>query len=202
MVIALTFDDGPAYFTSQLLDILDEHGGRVTFCVIGNLVENGAATVVRAFESGHEIVGHSWDHSDLGQLEVEEIIEQILRTSAIIYEITGEQPPPIFRTPFGRYNNRIYDAARETGYSVLNWSIDPRDWRYRDEDHIYEFIMENARHGAIILLHDIWETTVLAMERVIPALLEEGFELVTATEIIYYVYGGLEPGFEFTGVRR
>jgi len=199
--VALTFDDGPGYFTNYLLDILDEHGGRVTFCVIGDMLEDGAVTVVRAFEAGHEIVGHSWDHSNMARFSSDDIAEQILKTSALITEIIGEPPPSLFRVPFGLNNQRITQAAHETGYGLLNWSIDPQDWRYRCEDHLYEYIMENVRHGAIIVLHDVHEETVYAMALIIPSLMEAGFELVTASEIINYVYGGIQPGFEFTGTR-
>jgi len=201
-MIALTFDDGPVLLTHYLLDILDEYGGRVTFCVIGDMVENGADIVLRAFEAGHEIVGHSWDHQDLARLSVEEIKQQIWDTGAIIEYVTGHAPPPIFRPPFGHFNRRIQHAAYQTGYSVLNWSIDPRDWRDRDEDIIHDHIIYHARDGAIVLLHDIHPTTIYAMRRTIPKLIKMGFELVTATEVIYYVYGELTPGYEFTGTRR
>jgi len=200
--ISLTFDDGPGYFTNYLLDILDEHGGRVTFCVIGDMIEDGADTIIRAFEAGHEIVGHSWDHRNLGRASVDIVTYQILQTSALLYEITGEPPPPLFRVPFGHNTRRITQAAYETGYGLLNWSMDPQDWHYRCEYHLYEYITENARHGAIIVLHDVHESTVYAMAAVIPSLMAVGFELVTASEIIYYVYGGIEPGFEYTGLRR
>ncbi|MCL1863454.1 MAG: polysaccharide deacetylase family protein [Defluviitaleaceae bacterium] len=201
-MISLTFDDGPIWLTNYLLDILDEHGGRVTFCVLGDMVENGADIVLRAFEAGHEIVGHSWDHRDMAQLSVEAIVQQILDTAAIIEYATGHAPPPIFRPPFGHFNRRIQQAAYETGHSALNWSIDPRDWRDRCEYIIHDHIMYHARDGAIVLLHDIHPTTIYAMRRTIPELIEMGFELVTATEIIDHVYGGLMPGYEFTGTRR
>jgi len=200
--IALTFDDGPGRNTIYLLDILDHYGGRVTFCVIGNLVENGAETVRRAHEAGHEIVGHSWNHRDLARLTIEEISEQIIHTNEIIEYVTGEPVIPLFRVPFGHFNRPIQQAAIATGHGVLNWSIDPRDWYFRDAERIYEFIMETARDGAIIVLHDVHYFTIEAMRLVIPALKERGFELVTASEIIYQVYGGIEPGFEFTGTRR
>jgi peptidoglycan/xylan/chitin deacetylase (PgdA/CDA1 family) len=200
-MIALTFDDGPHWLTGYLLDILDEYGGRVTFCVLGDIVERGAETVLRAFESGHEIVGHSWSHVNLTQINAEAIAAQILDTSAIIYYVTGVQPTPMFRAPHGLANRRVFDVAYELGYSILNWSIDPQDGRYRDEYHIHEYIMYHARDGAIVVLHDIHASTIYAMRRTIPALIEQGFELVTASEIIELVYGGLEPGFEFTGTR-
>jgi peptidoglycan/xylan/chitin deacetylase (PgdA/CDA1 family) len=201
-IISLTFDDGPVPLTEYLLDILYEHGAVVTFCVIGDLVEEGAETVVRAFENGHEIIGHSWDHGAFTRLSVEAISEQIYKTSAIIEYVTGYAPPPIFRVPFGHFNGRIQTAAYEMGYGVLNWAIDPEDWRYRCEEHIYQFIMEYARDGAVVLLHDIHPTTIYAMEKVIPALINRGFTFVTASELIYHVYGHFTPGYEYTGVRR
>ena len=201
-IISLTFDDGPSWLTEYLLNILDQHDARVTFCVIGNLVEANAETVVRAFEAGHEIVGHSWNHGNLSQLSVYNITTQIEQTSKIIEYVTGESPPPLFRVPFGIFNGRIRRAAYESGYGVLNWSIDPQDWRYRCTYHIYEYIMQNARDGAIVLLHDIHPTTIYAMEKVIPSLIDSGFRLVHASEVIYHIYGELEPGFEYTGTRR
>ncbi|MDR0273529.1 MAG: polysaccharide deacetylase family protein [Clostridiales bacterium] len=201
-MIALTFDDGPSSLTSDLLDILDEHGGQVTFCLIGDLIENGAATVVRAFNSGHEIIGHSWDHQDFGRLNAEQITEQIERTSALIEAVTGEPSPPLYRVPYGRMNDNIFDVSSELGYGILHWSIDPRDWRVRDENYVYNYVTEHAVDGAIIVLHDIHPTTIEAMKRVIPELIEQGYELVSATEIIYHVYGTLEPGFEHRGLRR
>jgi peptidoglycan/xylan/chitin deacetylase (PgdA/CDA1 family) len=201
-IIALTFDDGPAWLTEVLLDILDEHEVRVTFCVIGNRIENHAEIILRAFESGHEIIGHSWEHKDLARLSVNQIKEQITKTSDAIEKIIGEEPPRFFRAPFGSFNSRIRNAAKETGYGVLNWSIDPRDWQFRDEEMIFDYIIENARDGAIVVLHDVHQTTVDAMKRVVPALIYMGYELVTASEVVEYVYGEAEAGFEFTGTRK
>lgn len=202
--IALTFDDGPVWLTEYLLDILDYYGVPATFFVIGELVEEGAHIVRRAFEAGHEIAGHSWNHRDLARLSADEIYAQIVETTAIIEYVIGETPPPFFRVPFGHFNRRIQIAAERAGYGVINWSIDPKDWRYRDECHIYGHIMENARDGAIVVLHDIYPTTIYAMAKVIPSLIYQGFELVTTSEIIsfFYPHDEIIPGFEYTGVRR
>ncbi|MCL2049635.1 MAG: polysaccharide deacetylase family protein [Defluviitaleaceae bacterium] len=199
--IALTFDDGPGWLTPQLLDILHEYEVRATFCVIGNLVANNAATITRAHEAGHEIVGHSWSHPDFTRTAAATILADINKTADIIEQIIGEAPPPIFRSPYGVYTSRVRNAARDAGYGVLNWSIDPRDWEIRDADHIYDFIIENARDGAIVLTHDIYQSTIDAMARAVPALVEMGYELVTASEMLEYVYGSIEPGFEYTGMR-
>ncbi|MCL2572013.1 MAG: polysaccharide deacetylase family protein [Defluviitaleaceae bacterium] len=200
-MVALTFDDGPHFYTDIILDILEEHGGRATFCVLGYRIHYRPNTVIRAVNLGHEVVGHSWDHSDLTRLNANAISNQITRTSAAIEEVTGVRPPPIFRAPFGLTNTRVINVSRDLGYSLLHWSVDPQDWANRDVDHIYNHIMDRAMDGAIILLHDIHTTTAEAMKLVIPRLIEEGFQLVTASELIAYFYGETEPGEIYMGHR-
>lgn len=202
-MVALTFDDGPSKYTEYILDVLEQHGVRATFCVLGNRVENWADTIRRMDYLGSEVIGHSWNHTNLtlSRLSDEEIKRQILETSAIIEEILGFAPPPIFRAPYGALNPRVRRITRELGYSFLNWSLDTQDWRHRDAQHLYDFIMERAKDGSIILMHDIRQPTADAMVYVIPSLIERGFELVTATELIEYFEGELEPGTEYRGIR-
>ena len=199
--IALTFDDGPGGLTIPILRIFEEHNARATFCVIGSRVERWPEIVRRTHNGGHEVIGHSWNHANLTQLSSERIEMQITQTSAAIEAATGIAPPLIFRAPYGAVNSRVRAVAEELGYALLCWSIDTNDWRYRDVEHIYNHIMERAVDGAIILLHDIHETTYQAMHLVVPALIERGFDLVTAGEIITQVYGTMIPGVEHRGRR-
>jgi peptidoglycan hydrolase-like protein with peptidoglycan-binding domain len=104
-MIALTFDDGPEHYTERLLDILERHGSRATFFVMGNLVEPRRDTIKRMADIGSEVAGHTWTHYDMRQLTDCEIAETILSTSAAIKSITGASPP-IFRPPFGFTNIR------------------------------------------------------------------------------------------------
>ena len=200
-IIALTFDDGPVRYTSEILDLLEKYNGRATFCVLGYRVENWAETVLRTVSQGSEVVGHSWTHRNMTNLDEEQIREEILAPSAAIKEASGIAPPPLFRAPFGQFNDQLKDIAEELGYALLQWSIDPRDWATRNPILIYEYIMKNATHGSIVLLHDIHESTLEAMYLVIPALVAQGFQLVTASEIIEYVYGQIEAGKVYRGIR-
>ena len=199
-LVALTFDDGPIQYTEYILDILERYGGRVTFCVLGYRVETWASTVLRAVSLGNEVVGHSWDHPNFTMISEDDIVEQILFTSAAIEAAMGAAPPRLFRAPYGRVNDEVVNVAERLGYAMLHWSVDPRDWERRDPERIYNYITENAVHGAIFILHDIRPTTMEAMEKVVPALIEQGFELVTASELIEYVYGGIVQGEVYKGL--
>ncbi|MCL2361381.1 MAG: polysaccharide deacetylase family protein [Defluviitaleaceae bacterium] len=200
-MIALTFDDGPSIYTGMILDILEAHGGNATFCVLGNRIHYHPGILRRAVEMGSEVIGHSWDHSNLTRLNANAITNQITRTSTAIEEATGQAPPPIFRAPYGLTNTRVVSTSRDLGYALLHWSVDPQDWYHRDADVIYNNIMSRAIDGSIVVAHDIRISTVEAMERVIPSLIEEGFQLVTASELIAYFYGELEPGDIYQGLR-
>jgi len=201
LMIALTFDDGPSRYTNCILDILEQYGARATFCVLGMNVANWADTIQRAVELNNEIIGHSWNHANLSLHNEDFIRRQIVDTSAAIEAVTGTPPPPIFRAPYGIVNARVQRVAQELGYSTLNWTVDPEDWRNRDANIIYQHIMARAIDGSIILLHDIRPTTVEAMTLVVPSLIERGFELVTASELIEYVYGEMVPGMGYSGLR-
>ena len=192
-MIALTFDDGPVHITERLLNILERHNARATFFVLGSKIRSGRNTIARAAKMGSEIAGHSWSHPDLRQLSDHEIAQEIQSTSAEIISITGFTLP-MFRPPFGFTNANVQRVSRELGYAIISWTLDTLDWYFRDADVIYRTIMDNVKNGDNILLHDIHSTTIDAMERVIPCLIAEGFELVTVSDLLAYQYGELEPG--------
>ena len=200
-MVALTFDDGPSIYTNMILDMLEEHGGRVTFCVLGDRIQYHPDTLRRAVALGSEVIGHSWDHSDLARLNANAITDQITRTTEAIADVIGHPPPTVFRAPYGNTNSRVINTSRELGYSLLHWSVDPQDWHHRDADWIYNSILSRVIDGSIVVLHDVHTTTMEAMERVIPRLIAEGFQLVTASEVIAYFYGELEPGEIYQGLR-
>ena len=193
-MVALTFDDGPSQHTERILDLLEWHGGRATFFVIGNLVENRPDTVRRAFNMGCEIFGHSWDHRNLTNLTPEEMEAQILAAHNSIEPITGAPPLPLFRSPYGAVNETLRNVSADIGFAIVSWSLDPRDWQIRNADAVHAAIMNNVRDRAIILSHDLYGSTADAMERVIPELIAQGYQLVTVSELLYHSGIEFEPG--------
>jgi len=192
-MLALSFDDGPSAKTSLILDLLEQYGARATFFTIGNLVNSHGATVKRAVSIGCEVAGHSWDHKNLSKLSESEIKGQLLDTRSVIEENTG-LALPFFRPPYGAVSDTLRSVSRELGFALINWNVDPMDWDTRDADLIFNAIMHDARNGSLILSHDIYGATAEAMSRVIPALIAEGYQLVTVTELLNHKHGALEAG--------
>ncbi|MCL2015326.1 MAG: polysaccharide deacetylase family protein [Defluviitaleaceae bacterium] len=192
-MVAITFDDGPSIYTAQILDILERYEVPATFFVVGNRVNAYRDTVRRAAYLGSDILGHSWDHSDLTRLSADAVRRQLQDTAAIIESVTGVYPHS-FRPTYGRINNTILEVARELDFYMFNWSIDPEDWKYRNAEIIYNSVMATVSHADIILLHDLYASTVAAVELLVPELLAQGFQLVTVSELMYYSGVELEPG--------
>lgn len=191
--IALTFDDGPSRHTERLLDQFQKNGGKATFFVLGNMIDNHSETLKRVAKEGHEIGGHSWNHAQLTKISEGEVKEQLMNTRTKIYQTTGVDTK-IMRPPYGSFDDQVKMTAKEMGISIVNWSVDTLDWKHRDSDYVYQSIMDQAEDGAIILCHDLHETTVEAMTRAIPKLIEEGYELVTVSELLTEDGGTLEAG--------
>jgi len=192
--IALTFDDGPSEITERILDILEYHNVVATFCVLGSRIARNESTLIRTFEAGHEIVGHSWNHQRYTILSRSGIKEQLTRTNEEIYRVLGIVPT-FHRPPYGARNNTVLEVSQELDLAILAWSVDPRDWEYNATvDRIYNHIIDNVFDGSILLFHDVHDVTVYSIEKLVPSLLERGVTFVTATELLseseYPIEGG------------
>lgn len=178
--IALTFDDGPSGYTEELLDGLKQYNAKATFFVIGSKAEKNPEIVARAYEEGHLIGNHTYDHIRLPLHTTEACEESIGRTFNIIENITGERNFFV-RAPYGDVS--AYQL-KQLDVIFVSWSFSTYDWQDKDADYIYERIMEKASDGDIILLHDTKEATVEAVLRAIPELQAQGYEFVRVDELL------------------
>lgn len=192
-IIALTFDDGPSKYTARLLDILEENGAHATFFVLGNRAKNNSELLKRMLDEGHEIGSHTWDHTSFAKLSYNSALENMKKATNAIKKASGKKPV-LVRPPYGAMSDSLKYAATMQGQAIITWSVDPRDWDTKNPDTVYNKIMSNVSDGDIILCHDIHKSTVDAMERVIPDLIDEGYTLVTVSELLTYERDELTAG--------
>lgn len=193
-MIALTFDDGPSKNTSHLLDLFALYGGDATFFIVGSRVPEYSSIASREATDGHELAMHTYNHAKLTVLSTAEIQQEVQSCADIIKSYTGYDVR-LLRPPGGACNDTVKAAVGELGYALVNWSIDTEDWRTRDADSTYQVIMSEAKDGGIVLCHDLYEATASAMDRVIPELLAQGYQLVTVSDLLSYnSEGGAQAG--------
>ena len=178
-LVALTFDDGPGQYTDKLLDCLEENGAKATFYMLGQNVEKYPDIVKRMHDLGMELSNHTYDHKDLTKLTQSQITEEIEKTNTLIENAAGVLPDTL-RPPGGSYNEAVQNLA---GMPIVKWSIDTKDWKTKSEDQTYQCVMDSVQDGSIVLMHDIHQPSVEAALRIIPELIDQGYKLVTVSEL-------------------
>ena len=186
--VAFTFDDGPHRgSTDRLLDGLMERGAKGTFFLVGQEIDEGRDLVRRMKDEGHQIGNHTWSHRRLDELSNDEALQEIGKTDALLKSIAGEGEYWL-RPPYGFLRD---GAEKAVSVPMIKWSVDPRDWESRDTEKIIKAVSENIEPGSIVLLHDIYPTSVEAALRLMDALSADGYQFVTVAELLEQY--GVEP---------
>ena len=174
-------DDGPhPIYTPKLLDGLREREVQVTFFIIGQNIDGNEDIIRQMKEDGHLIGNHSQNHMQLTKEQSKEACDQINRTNEKIKSITGEQPEYV-RPPYGSWSEELECIVP---MRVVLWNVDPLDWKTQNTNKIVRHIVSHAEDGSIVLLHDVYETSVEAALEVIDALTKEGYHFVTVDELL------------------
>lgn len=193
-LIALTFDDGPCGYTNSLLDGLAARNVKATFFMVGQCAESYPNTVRRAYNEGHQIAQHTYNHPALTTKSNEQIQWQLETTDAILDEILGQDLDYLLRTPYGDYNDRV---LQQLPCANILWSVDSCDWQLLNAQKVCNQIVNNAFDGAIILVHDIHRTSIPGALAAIDILLERGYEFVTVNELFRRRGVELETGVNY-----
>ena len=187
--VALTFDDGPWYDTSQFLRILEREHVPATFFEIGEQVATygeGGAIERRMLADGDMIGDHTWSHPDVaagGSFAATQLTE----TAAAIRQATGGFEPCLFRAPYGDVSPALISEARSLGFTTIQWNVDPRDWALPGTSAIYSNVVANVHPGSIVIQHDGGgdrSETLAALPLEIGALRREGYRFVTVTDLL------------------
>lgn len=192
-MIALTFDDGPGPYTDELLEGLEKLNAKATFFLVGKRIGKYPDTVVKMAQNGHLIGNHTYSHIKLTVLSPDEIKKEIDKTNEEIKKLTGESPQ-FFRPPFGAYNAVTLNYADMIS---VRWSKDTIDWKYEDEEKLYEYLIKNAGDGEIFLMHDVEETTVKGVLRAIETLQKHKYKFVRVDELLCRNGDGLLKGIGY-----
>lgn len=193
-VVAFTFDDGPSpVWTPKILDVLKKAGVKATFFMLGEHVLKYPDVARRVAEEGHEIGNHTQDHHVLIYYTNDELEKEIKDAEESIRKVTGVTTK-YFRPPKAWVTDEEKKKIKDMGYKTILWSLNSKDWVTFDDKYIIKYIMHHVRPGDIILFHDSGGTfsteggdrheTVLAVGRLAEKFKEQGYRLVTISELL------------------
>ncbi|MCY9786582.1 polysaccharide deacetylase family protein [Nocardiopsis sp. EMB25] len=178
MAVALTFDDGPhPDNTPRLLDVLDEHGVRAVFCVLGDQALRYPELVREIVDEGHTLCNHTMSHDDVSGWSPEEVREELLATNAAIHAAAPDARIRYFRAPFGAWGQSP-EVAAEMGMRPLGWSVDVLDWSTPGTGVLVDRLRAAITPTSVVLLHDGGgdrSQTVAAVDQLVPEMESQGW---------------------------
>lgn len=185
--IALTFDDGPhPRYTQQILALLARYGIKATFFMIGCNVKLYPDVAKAVAAGGHEIGNHTYSHPHMKKITAQALREEIKKTEDVFEEL-GIEKPHLFRPPEGFRSTSQIEATEDLGYRMVIWSLDTHDWQGRSKGELTSFVLNSVQGGDVLLFHDYVSgknTTITALEELIPKLIEDGYRFVTVSEMM------------------
>jgi peptidoglycan-N-acetylglucosamine deacetylase len=201
--LVITFDDGPnPAITPKLLDLLDQHGAKATFFLIGKYVRASPALAKEIAARGHLLGNHTDSHPDLFFCGPAETRAELLRCSDAIEHATWIEPR-WFRPPFGHRSPWVVAIAQQQNLRTVMWTEIPGDWRMKSADWLIprmQPIADRARQtaspganctwGDVLCLHDGNYSqsnadrvhTLKALEYWLPRWRDLGLEFVTISQ--------------------
>ena len=176
------------------MDVLEEYNAHATFFMLGQKVTSFEKEVKKMKKIGCELGSHSYDHTNLAKLDDEGIKKQMSDTNKKLKKATGSFAS-VMRPPYGSINDTV---KANVGSPMILWNIDTLDWKTRNAEKTIETVMDQEEDGDIILLHDIHTETVDAAVKLIPMLEDEGYQLVTVSEMAAAKGVELKDGGKYT----
>ena len=181
-MVAITYDDGPYRTVDEVLyDIFRKYDAKATFYVAGyRMSQDELDNIAEGIELGMEFGSHTEKHSNLSLLDAYEAKAAVMETVDFVYEKLGYMMKT-YRPPYGSRNYELEDII---GMPAILWTVDTKDWYYRDEETTYQRALYDVEDGDVVLMHALYMSSALASQRIVPELIDRGFQLVTVTELL------------------
>ncbi len=192
-MVALSFDDGPVGTAStdtsmRIQNALADQGFHATFfyCVDlwgKKLDSTTEGEVLRARELGFEIGNHTYSHPNLTELSEAELLAQINDCKSVLSGLTGQENF-LIRPPYLALNDTVKAKA---GAPLITCAVDSADWNNASAQDMIDKIKAGMQDGTldntIVLMHETYATTAEAIEYLAPYMKEQGWQIVTISEM-------------------
>ncbi|MCJ1429819.1 chitin deacetylase [Sticta canariensis] len=177
-VVALTYDDGPYLYTSQLLDILKQFGWHATFFVTGNNLGKGPIDTTapypdllrRMVAEGHQVASHTWSHYSLDEITSDMRKQQMAKNERAIANVIGKYPT-YMRPPYSQCATAACTADMQAlGYHRVYFDLDTTDYLnplpsmiQKAKDVVNAALLDKSSPNYLSIQHDIVEQSVTTL---------------------------------------
>jgi peptidoglycan/xylan/chitin deacetylase (PgdA/CDA1 family) len=208
--VALTFDMGGRLVPGvDILNFLIQHRVCATLFPTGAMAQTPQGQQIMAIVKSHpelfEIGNHTMYHCDLvrggggspdaapcnvGIPTAAFIRSELTDAAAILKQLTGQDPAPYWRPPYGSVNSAVIQAAASVGYTkTFMWDIDTIDWKPISDggptaEQIATKVITQAENGSDVLMHLGGYETLDALRIMVPGLRDRGFLLTSLSDLL------------------
>ena len=175
--VALTFDDGPSKYTSDILDLLKKYNYNATFFVIGNKIKNKEKIILDIYNNNNEIGNHTFNHVWATHYSKNYVLNDIQKCDDLLYKII-KYKTTLYRPCYGAINKSLKKLIDK---EIVMWTLDSSDWKIKNKFKIAEYVLKNIKDKDIILMHDTYKTTYEALQIIIPELKKRNYQVVTVS---------------------
>lgn len=184
--VALTFNI--SWGEEKVHDILKElkkHDVRTTFFVSGEWAERHPEIVEKIVEAEHELGMLGYHYKSYLEQDVDQVRRDLLQAKEIFKKL-GYSNVELLRTPNGHFNEEVVGLAESLDLKVVQWNVNPNDWKNPGSEYIVDTVMKDTSKGDIILLHasDAVKQTANALQTLLPGLKKKGFEFITISQMM------------------
>ena len=181
-MLAITYDDGPYKpVDTVIIDTFLKYDSRCTFFFVGDRMgPNSLAYSKDAINEGFEIGSHSEHHAHLAKLSASDAKASINQIVDYFKE-NANYDMKVYRPPYGERN---IDMEENIDLVSILWNVDSQDWKNRDSDITYSNIMKTIDENDVVLMHSLYESSANATKKLVPDLIDQGYQLVTISELL------------------
>ena len=146
--VYLTFDDGPIpEVTPWILELLDKHGIKATFFVVGNNVQKYPEIFKMITDRGHRIGNHTFNHVRSMRMRTPDFIDNVKKCDK--YFTTR-----LFRPPHGVMKKWVYRYMKDD-YDIVFYDVITRDYNEKLKGRkVLDIVKKYTRNGSILVFHD------------------------------------------------
>jgi peptidoglycan/xylan/chitin deacetylase (PgdA/CDA1 family) len=188
-LIALSFDDGPSQYTTQMLDVLEQAQVPASFFWQGQNLADYRAVIERSITAGHTVANHSWNHANGMRYNGDELWQQQVSPTNDEFQQLFNITPRFYRPPYGEITDKQIEYLASKGMKVLLWSVDSRDWNpaLNSITNIESALINNQHEEVITLMHDAGgnrQNTVDSLPAIIEHYKAQGYRFVNLETLL------------------
>ncbi|MEO5378742.1 MAG: polysaccharide deacetylase family protein [Magnetococcus sp. DMHC-6] len=179
-IMSITFDDGPEMRDLEIMALLKKHNILATFFYIGQKVKAMPEIVEKVLAEKNEIGYHSYQHQRLQWFSSSSLAEDFRQGRAVLNNLGV--PLRWFRPPYGYFDSKVIQAAKDQGMETILWTIDSRDWTGISAQTMARNVIGQFHPGAVLLFHSTHPVTLQALPEVLAAAEKENYRFVALGE--------------------